>query len=113
MQLIRNIIIIALLSFLLQLVFPWWIICLARICCWLFWSRKTLAGFCSRLLCSILSLVWLCFYIDHNNNHLLSSKIIQLFQLPNSLSIILISAMVGGLACGLAALTGRLLKNIA
>jgi hypothetical protein len=42
------------------------------------------AGFCA------VFLVWFgyAFYIDHNNNHLLSSKIIQLFQLPNSLSII-------------------------
>ena len=113
MQLIRNIIIIALLSFLLQLVFPWWIICLAGFVVGYFGAEKPLqayvAGFCA------VFLVWFgyAFYIDHNNNHLLSSKIIQLFQLPNSLSIILISAMVGGLACGLAALTGRLLKNIA
>jgi ABC-type antimicrobial peptide transport system permease subunit len=113
MQLIRNIIIIALLSFLLQLVFPWWIICLVGFVVGYFATDKPwqafVAGFCA------VFLVWFgyAFYIDQNNNHLLSSKIIQLFHLPNSVSIIFVSGLVGGLSCGLSALTGRLLRNIA
>ena len=113
MQLIRNTFVIALLSFLLQLILPWWIICMVGFVVSYFGADKPwqafVAGFCATFL------LWFgyAFFIDLGNNHLLSSKMVELFHLPNSLSLVIVTALVGGLACGLASLTGRLLRNIA
>lgn len=59
-------------------------------------------------------LVWFvyAFYINVQNNHILSLKIIQLFKLPNPLSLILVGASIGGLTAGFASLSGFYLKKI-
>ena len=51
-------------------------------------------------------------FIDNANNHILSTRVAEIFSLPNSAILILITAIVGGLIGGFGALTGSQLRNI-
>lgn len=53
------------------------------------------------------------FFIDMQNNHLLSQKIAQVLMLGNSWALItLITALAGGLVSGFAALTGSYARRL-
>jgi hypothetical protein len=56
-----------------------------------------------------LTLAWL---IDIENQSLLSNKIAQLFSLPAGWYMMLVAALIGGLATGFGALTGFTLRNL-
>ncbi len=53
--------------------------------------------------------------IDYENGHVLSQKLIALFGLPHPFLFVLLTAVIGGVAGGMAALTGaygrRLLRK--
>ncbi len=67
-----------------------------------------LAGFLA------LFLLWAgwAFWIDLENNSILSERVIRLFPLPhNSLSLILLTGFLGGLINGMAMLTGDIFRR--
>ena len=57
-------------------------------------------------------ILWLgyAFFIDLQNDHILSHRIIILFHLPNSFSLIVITSILGGIIGGLASWSGYNLK---
>lgn len=61
-----------------------------------------------------IGLLWLSFawLIDTENQSLLSNKIAALFSLPAGWYMMIVAAVVGGMAAGFGALTGHTLRNL-
>jgi hypothetical protein len=112
MKFFISILITALLSFVAGIFLPWWTIAPAALivamCIHQSPFRSWLTGFLALfLLWGILALV-----IDAKNQHLLSYKLAEIFQLGgSSFLLVLVTALIGGLVAGFAALTGSYLRK--
>ena len=69
-------------------------------------------AFLSGFLGVFLSWFFHALYIDMGNESILSTKIAALFGLPSSLVLIIVTAMLGGLIGGFAALSGRNFRSV-
>src|SRR4030095_17253419 len=112
MKLTVAIILTALLSFVGGLYFPWWSIAVAAFASILLIplrsSRAFLAG------CLGVFILWslLALWIDIKNQGILSTKVAQIFPLGgSSFLIILVTAIIGALVGGLAALSASYLRR--
>lgn len=112
MKLFISILITALLSFVAGLFLPWWSIAPAALvvalCIHQSPFRSWLTGFLA------LFLLWggLALVIDTNNQHVLSTKLAEIFYLGgSSFLLILVTALTGGLVAGFAALTGSYIRK--
>jgi len=112
MKFIISLVLTALLSFAACLYFPWWSIAIvAFIVAALIAQRPGrafLAGF------TALFLLWggLGLWISSNNDHVLAHKIsLLLLQMDNPSLLIFLTAFIGALVAGLAALTGSYLRK--
>lgn len=113
MKYLLSAVLIALLSFLLSLYMPWWSIAVVAFCIgwWLmkspFWSF--INGFIS------IFLLWggLAFYISSANNNILAHKIsLLVLQKDDPLMLIGLTALIGALIAGFAALSGTLFGSL-
>ena len=111
MRFILSVLLIALLSFIAGLALPWWSIAIVAFLVPLLITQSLglsfLAGFTG------IFLLWggLALWIDTQNESLLSQKIAQLFPLGgSSILLILVTALVGALVGGFAAMTGSALR---
>ena len=113
MKFISSILLTALLSFAGALFFPWWIIAIAAFIVALVIPQKTGYSFISGFLALFLLWGLQAFFIDTANHHILSEKVARLLPLGGSfIALILMSAIVGGLVAGMAALTGSLTRKM-
>jgi hypothetical protein len=97
----------ALLSFIAGLFLPWWSIAIVAFIVALlmkqFIGRSFLAGFLGIFLLWTIVALW----IDLKNESILSHKIAQIFPLGgSSFLLILVTAVIGGLVGGFAAMSG-------
>lgn len=107
MRFLLATLLIALLSYIAGLFLPWWSIALAAFLVALIIrpsiGMSFLAGFTGIFLLWALVSLW----IDIENEHILSHKIAQLFPLGGSSALlILVTALVGALVGGFAAMSG-------
>jgi len=112
MKFLTTIVLIGLLSFILSLYLPWWSIAIAAFGIQLVLNLRPakafLAAFCA------LFILWgmLSWWIDMENHSILSKKIATLFPFGGSVFLlILVTALIGGLIAGLAALTASFLRK--
>lgn len=125
MKFLLRFILIAALAYLAQSFLPWWSAAVVAFAVGLLLSdsrkrrvfarksppaRAFLAGFLA------LFLLWggMAFFLDLQNDSLLSSKIAQLFSIEQGLlssshTLVLVSALIGGAVGGFSAMTGNLL----
>jgi hypothetical protein len=113
MRFLAAILLIALFSFIAGLFLPWWSIAIIAFLVALLVpqsiGRSFLAGFTGIFLLWFLLALW----IDIKNNHLLSQKIAQLFRLGNaSLLLVVVTALIGALVGGFAAMSGASLRPV-
>ncbi|MDB5196467.1 MAG: hypothetical protein JWP88_838 [Flaviaesturariibacter sp.] len=113
MRFLVSLLLIALFSFIAGLYLPWWSLAIVAFLVALLVpqsiGKSFLAGFAG------IFLLWaiLAFWIDVQNNHVLSQKIAQLFKLGNaSVLLILITALIGALVGGFAAMSGSSLRPV-
>ena len=110
MKFLISTILTALLAFVLGLYLPWWSIAIAAFIAGILVRQRPLASFLAGFIGVLLLWAALATWIDYSNGHILASRVSQLFGLsPVSGMIILISAVIGGLIGGMAALTGSFL----
>ena len=107
MRFLLATLLIALLSYIAGLFMPWWSIAVVAFLVALLIRPSTgmsfLAGFTAIFLLWALVALW----IDIKNEHILSHKIAQLFPLGgSSVLLILVTALVGALVGGFAAMSG-------
>ncbi|MDN5211470.1 hypothetical protein QQ020_05390 [Fulvivirgaceae bacterium BMA12] len=106
-----KVILIAILAFLLQQVMPWWII--ALVCFFVTLVIKSsgftdfMAGFLG------IGLLWLlmAWWIDHETNSMLTTKIAQLLGVGQAYIVILATGLIGSIVGGLAALSGHFVRK--
>ena len=103
----------AVLAFLAGIFLPWWSIALVSFFVALFLVRHIGWGFLSGFLGIFICWGLLALWIDIKNESLLSHKIAQLFPLGGSPAlIILVTALVGALVGGFAAMAGSSLRPV-
>ena len=86
---------------------PWWGIAIAAFIISVMIPQKPVASFFSGFLGVFLLWGILAWWIDSNNNSVLSQKIAQILPLQgSSFLLILVTALIGGLVAGFASLTG-------
>ena len=112
MKFFVSLLLIAFLSFVAGLFLPWWSIALVAFLVIAVISlspgRAFLVGFLS------IFLLWgiMSFVISQNNDHLLASKVSPLIlKMDNAFLLILVTALIGGLVAGFAALTASFLRR--
>src|SRR5687768_10485274 len=111
MKLLLSILLIAVLSFLCGLFLPWWSIAIVAFIVTLLIPQASSTGFLSGFLGIFFLWGVLSFWIDMNNNGILSKKIAQLLPLGGiSILLILVTALVGGLVAGFAGMAGSSLR---
>src|SRR5687768_10211416 len=112
MKFVISLFLTALLSFAAGLYLPWWSIALCAFIVSVLILQQPVKAFLAGF--SGVFLLWLIFSwsIDSANDQILSHKIAQIFPLGGvSFLLILVTALVGGLVGGFAALTGSYLRH--
>src|SRR5215203_4952458 len=100
-----------LLAFIAGLYLPWWSIAIIAFLAALLIQPKIGIGFLAGFAGIFLLWATLAFWLDTNNESILSHKIAQLFPLGgSSLLLILITAFIGGLVGGFAAMAGSSIR---
>ena len=106
-----SVLLIALLSFVCGLFLPWWTIALVAFLVSALIPLKPLQSFAAGFLAIFLLWGGLALGIDQLNNSILSAKIAAILPLGGSVfALILVTAFVGALVGGGAAITGSFLK---
>jgi hypothetical protein len=106
MKFILATLLTALLAFLAGLVLPWWSIAVISFLVAALLRQPLGKSFLAAFTAIFLMWGLLATWIDFKNEGVLSNKIAQLFSLGNSLLLILITAILGALVAGLAAVCG-------
>lgn len=112
MKILVAIILTALLSFIGGLYLPWWSIAVAAFITALIIPQFAWKAFISGFLGVFILWTLIAWWIDIKNQGILSSKIAVLFHVGSSgVTMIFISAFIGALIGGFAALSGSYLRN--
>ena len=113
MKFIVALILTALLSFAASLFLPWWSIAIAAFIAAVFVHQRAFKAFVAAFLALFLLWGLHAFYMDQANDHLLAAKIANVLPLGgNYVLLIIITAFIGGLVAGMAALTGSYLRRV-
>jgi hypothetical protein len=112
MKFIVAIALTALLAFAGGLWFGWWIIAVAAFVIALLIHQRAGKAFFSGLLGVFILWGALAWWIDMKNEHVLTKKIAEVLPLGgNSLLLILVTALIGGLVAGFGAMSGSYLRS--
>ncbi|MCW3109137.1 MAG: hypothetical protein JWQ09_3643 [Segetibacter sp.] len=112
MKFLIAFILTALLSFAGALFFPWWIIAVAAFIVGVVIHQNAFASFLAAFLALFILWAVQSYYIDVQNEHLLSTKVASILPLGGSYAaVILVTAFVGGLVAGMGALTGSFARK--
>lgn len=101
------------LAFLAGMYLPWWSLAVAAFLVALLLPQHTIKSFFAGFLAILVLWGALSFWIDWKNQQILSHKIAQLFPLGGSSALlILVTAVVGALVGGFAAMAGSSLRPL-
>jgi len=113
MKIIISIILIALSAFVLGLYMPWWSLAIAAFLVPLVIDLKSIGAFLSGFIA--LFLLWgiMSWIISSNNQQIFTHKISRLILSSDSPTLLIfVTAILGALVAGFAALSGSLLRKI-
>ncbi len=112
MKFIVSLVLTALLSFAACLYLPWWSIAIAAFLVAALIPQKPLRSFLSAFIALFLLWGGLSFWISNANDHILAGKVSMLILGKASpYLLMLITAVIGALIAGMAALTGCYLRK--
>ena len=112
MKFFITLILTALLAFAFCLFLPWWSIAIAAFVVAALIPQKPGKAFYTAFIALLLLWGGLSFWMSNNNHHVLAHKISQLIlKLDNPMLLILITALIGALVAGFAALAGSYLRK--
>jgi len=113
MKFVVAIILTALLGFAAPLYFAWWSFAVTSAIVALAVKQKSWVAFVTGFVGLFFLWGGLCFFIDIKNEHLLSQKIAAILPLGGSTPLLItVTALVGALVSGFAALTGSLATKL-
>ena len=111
MRFLLSLLLIILLAFIAGIYLPWWSIAIIAFAVALLIPQSIGKSFLAGFIGIFLLWLLLAFWIDSKNESILSQKIAQLFSLGNSsISLIFITALIGALVGGFAAMSGSTLR---
>ncbi|MBI3232436.1 MAG: hypothetical protein HYZ42_00075 [Bacteroidetes bacterium] len=111
MKFLVAIILTALLAFISGLFLPWWGMALTSLLVAVIIHQKAGKAFVAGLLGVLLLWAGLAWWMDMKNNGVLSAKIASVLPLGgNSLLLIFVTGLIGGLVAGFAAMSGSFLR---
>jgi hypothetical protein len=111
MKFIAAMLLSAILAFISGLFLPWWGMAITSMLVALLIHQNGGRSFLSGFLGVFLLWAMLAWWIDMKNNGMLSHRIASVLPLGgNSLLLILVTGLIGGLAAGMGALTGSFLR---
>ena len=101
MKFLIQLILIAVLAYLGQLIGPWWMVFIAAGLGGVLVKNKGVASFFAGFLG--VAILWFLqvLLIDMANESILSARVAQLFSLNSSILLVLVTALVGGICGGL------------
>ena len=112
MKFIISFILTALLSFAFCLFLPWWSITLAALLVAVLIPQKPGRSFITGFMALFVLWGGLGFWISNNNHHILAHKIsLLIIKMDNPALLIIVTALIGALVAGFAALTGSYLRK--
>ena len=112
MKFFISLILTALLAFAFCLFLPWWSIAIAAFIVAALIPQKPGKAFYTAFIALLLLWGGLSFWMSNNNHHVLAHKISQLIlKMDNPMLLILITALIGALVAGFAALAGSYLRK--
>ena len=112
MKFTTSILLIVILSFTLGLYLPWWSIAIAAFVVTAFIHLRPSASFLAGFIAIFILWLGIAAIIDMRNQHILSRKLAFLLPLGgNSFLLLLITALVGAIVGGSAALSGSYLRR--
>jgi len=104
--------IILILSFASGYFLPWWVVAIAAFLAALFVGKTSGQSFFSGFFAVFIVWTALALFKSVPNDHILASRVVQLFPLPNNwIWLLAVTAFIGGLVGGMAALSGVLVKK--
>jgi len=106
-----KLVLTASLAFLLQNVFSWWVVVLASLLINFIIYSKGPSSFLSGFLGIGLLWFFTALITDFSTNSVLTDRVAAIFSLPNSQILILVTALIGGIAGAFGGLTGSQLRN--
>ena len=112
MKMVISILLIALLSVAACLYLPWWLIAFVAFLVTALIPQRPLPSFLSGFIA--LFLLWgsLAWYLSSNNDHLLAHKLsVLMLKTDSPAALILLTALIGALVAGFAALAGSFLRK--
>ena len=112
MKFFISLILTALLAFAFCLFLPWWSIAIAAFIVAALIPQKPGKAFYTAFIALLLLWGGLSFWMSNNNQHVLAHKISQLIlKMDNPMLLVLITALIGALVAGFAALAGSYLRK--
>ncbi len=112
MKFIVSILLIALLSVTACLYLPWWSIAIVSFIVAAAIPQKPWRSFLTGFIALFLLWVSLSWFISSNNNHLLAHRVsLIIIKTDSPLFLILITALIGSLVAGFAALAGSFVRR--
>ncbi|MVN89549.1 hypothetical protein [Mucilaginibacter aquatilis] len=105
-------ILIFILSLATSYVLPWWAAAAIAFVLSIYAGTKPAQAFWSGFGSVFLVWVVLALFKSIPNNHILATRVAQLFGLPHWLLLLFITALIGGLVGGIASLAGLYVKRI-
>ena len=111
MSFIKQTLLTIALCFILQYFLPWWTLALGAAAVGYWFGNNGWVSFFAGL--TGVALLWFAYalMIDVQTQSILSEKVAKLFPTKSKELLFLITALVGGLPAGFAALTGALLRD--
>jgi hypothetical protein len=112
MKFLLATIIIILFSFLACLYFPWWSIAIVAFMISILIPQKPLASFISGFAGLFLLWGFLSLWISISNDHILAHRVsLLIFKTDSPYLLIIVTALIGAMVAGFAALTGSFLRK--
>jgi hypothetical protein len=112
MKFFVSFLLMALLSAIACMYFPWWSIALVCFFVAVFIPQPHWLAFCTGFLSLFILWTGLSYWISDQNNHILAHRVsLLILKKDNPVALILLTGFIGGIVGGLSALTGRLMRS--
>lgn len=110
MKFLIHLVVVLLLSWILQSFLPWWTMAIGAFATGLYFRQNGVLSFFAGLLG--VGLLWygMAWYADSSTNSILSEKMAAILPTKTVGMLLLVTAFIGGLAGGLASMTGGIIS---
>lgn len=112
MRFFISLLLMMLLSFSVCLYFPWWTIAIVSFVVSFIFPTRYGFAFLKGFLALFILWFGICFWLSFKNSHILAEKVsVLILNMSSPFLLVLLTALIGGLVGGLAALSGSLLRG--